>query len=147
MADPYALADADPVGLLLPWLAAHPKVQEVLGGPGHVSGAIEAPWPHLRISAGPGGDLRDMRWASEPNVSLELIGDPSGWPGPAALRRALLVCALAAKELVDQDPTPGQPVLCAVRPSGMVIDSPLETGQARWIFGLLLAIHPPQESP
>jgi len=147
MADPYALADADPVGTLLQWLTEHPKVQEVLGGPEHVSGAIEAPWPHLRVAAGPGGDMRDLTWATEPDVSLELIGDPSGWPGPAALRRMLLVCAIAAKELCDAPAVPGRPVVSNVRPSGMLIESPLATGQPRWILGLLITIHPPQESP
>lgn len=147
MADPYAIADADPVAVLQKWLTEHPKVQEVLGGPDRVSGAIEAPWPHLRVAAGPSGDMRDMTWAVEPDISLELIGDPSGWPGPAQLRRMLLVCALAAKEVVDRPAIPGEPVISSVRPSGMVIDSPLVTGQPRWVFGLLVTIHPPQEIP
>jgi hypothetical protein len=146
MADPYALADADPVAALLKWLTEHPKVQEVLGGPGHVSGEIEAPWPRLRVTSGPSGDLRDLTWAIEPDITLELIGDPSGWPGPAALRRTLLVCAIAAKELVDAPAVPGEPVIAAIKPSGLVIDSPLATGQPRWMFGLLVTIHPPQES-
>ncbi|AXI91311.1 hypothetical protein SAM9427_36680 (plasmid) [Streptomyces sp. ETH9427] len=146
MTDPYALADADPVAEVLRWLSEHPKVAEVLGGPGRVSGAVEAPWPHLRVAAGPSGDLRDLTWLTQPDVSLELCGDPSGWPGPAALRRALLVCALAARELPEQPTAPGRPVVSDVKPSGMLIESPLATGQPRWILGLLVTIHPAQES-
>ncbi|MER7937939.1 MULTISPECIES: hypothetical protein [unclassified Streptomyces] len=147
MTDAYALADTDPVAALLAWLSAHPVVTEALGGPGRVSGEMEPPWPHLRVTAGPGADLRDMTWLTEPDVSLELIGDPSGWPGPAAMRRTLLVCALAAKELVDTPHEPGQPVVAHIRPSGALIESPLANGQPRWMFGLIVSIHPPQETP
>jgi hypothetical protein len=141
----YALADTDPVAAVLAWLADHPKATEVLGGPGRVSGTVEAPWPRLRVTGGPGGSLGDLTWLTEPEVSLELYGDPSGWPGPAAMRRALLACALAAAELPEQPADPGQPVISHVRPSGLLIDSPLATGQPRWIIGLLIAIHPPTE--
>lgn len=147
MTGSYAIADADPVAAVLAWLAEHPKVREALGGPGHVSGALEAPWPHLRVTAGPGGDMRDLRWATEPEVSLELYGDPGGWPGPAALRRTLLACAVAAAEMPDVPTVPGESVVSGVRPSGMLIESPLATGQPRWIMGLLVTIHPPTETP
>ncbi|MFF4276123.1 hypothetical protein [Streptomyces sp. NPDC001536] len=140
------IADADPVAVVLAWLAAHPKVTEVLGGSGRVSGVREAPWPHLRVIPGAGGDLRNLEWATEPEVVLEVYGDPSGWPGPATLRRIALVCALAAKELVDQPAEPGRPVVSSVRPSGVLIDSPLADGQPRHLFGLLTTIHPPQET-
>ncbi|MGW0562951.1 hypothetical protein ACWDZ4_20585 [Streptomyces sp. NPDC003016] len=147
MSDTYAVADTDPVSVVLAWLAEHPKVQEALGGPGRVSGTREAPWPHLRVAPGPGGDLRNLRWATEPEVSLELYGDPGGWPGPAAMRRTLLVCALAATELPDAPFKPGQPVINHVRPSGVLIDSPLVTGQPRWLMGLLITLHPNTEAP
>jgi hypothetical protein len=139
------IADADPVTVVLAWLAEHPKVTAALGGPGRVSGVREAPWPHLRVAPGAGGDLRALEWATEPEVTLEVYGDPSGWPGPHALRQIALVAALAAKELVDQPAAPGQPVVSSVRPSGVLIDSPLADGQPRHIFGLLTTIHPPQE--
>ncbi|MFE1289627.1 hypothetical protein [Streptomyces sp. NPDC058751] len=140
------LADVDPVAVVLAWLAKHPQVTAALGGPGRVSGVREAPWPHLRVIPGVGGDLRDLEWVTEPEVILEVYGDPSGWPGPHALRRIALVCALATKELVDQPAGPGQPVISSVRPSGVLIDSPLADGQPRHIFGLLTTIHPPQET-
>ncbi|MFJ8301365.1 hypothetical protein ACIQ9R_36440 [Streptomyces sp. NPDC094447] len=139
----YSVADADPVAAVLAWLAKHPKVHEALGGPGHVSGIREAPWPHLRVTSGPGGDMRTLEWATEPEVTLEVYGDPGGWPGPAALRRIALVAALAAKELPDATAEPGQPVVTSVRPSGALIDSPLADGQPRHLFGLLVTVHPP----
>ncbi|WP_030372339.1 hypothetical protein [Streptomyces rimosus] len=145
--DAYALADADPVAAVLAWLAEHPKVTEVLGGPGHVSGTREAPWPHLRVALGPGGDLGNLSWRTEPEVSLELYGDPGGWPGPAALSRMLKMCAVAATELPDAEPAAGRPVIAGVRPSGVLLESPLETGQPRWVMGLLVTLHPNPETP
>ncbi|WP_330335714.1 hypothetical protein OHS33_38700 (plasmid) [Streptomyces sp. NBC_00536] len=146
MSDAYAIADADPVAVVLAWLAEHPKVTEVLGGPGRVSGAREAPWPHLRVALGPGGNLRDLTWLTEPEVSLELYGDPGGWPGPAALHRILKVCAVAASELATTAPIAGRPVVSSVRPSGVLLESPLETGQPRWVMGLLVTLHPNPET-
>ncbi|MER6616266.1 hypothetical protein [Streptomyces xantholiticus] len=142
MSDPYALADADPVSAVLAWLEQHPKVVEALGGPGRVSGIDEAPWPHVKVTHGPGGDMGRLEWATTPEVMLEVLGDPGGWPGKAELRRMALVCAVAAKELPDMDPQPPGPVISGVRPSGLLIWSPLATGQPRWLLGLLVALHP-----
>ncbi|WP_328333329.1 hypothetical protein [Streptomyces sp. NBC_00455] len=138
----FPLADADPVTALLTWLQKHPRVAEALGGPGRVSGIAEAPWPHLRISHGPGGDLRSLTWATEPEVMLEMYGDPGGWPGQAELRRIILLCATAATELPDAPHTSGQPVISGVRPSGTLLWSPLVDGQPRWLLGLLVTLHP-----
>ncbi|NEA53595.1 hypothetical protein G3I60_05340 [Streptomyces sp. SID13666] len=142
MTDAYALADADPVSAVLSWLAGHPKVADALGGPGRVSGVAEAPWPHLIVTHGPGGDLRDLTWATAPQVSLEIHGDPGGWPGRAELRRIILTCALAARELVDADPQPAGPVISGVLPTGQLIWSPLVDGQPRWLLGLSVTLHP-----
>ncbi|MFF4188102.1 hypothetical protein ACFYZ9_33400 [Streptomyces sp. NPDC001691] len=138
----YEIADADPVAAILAWLAEHPTVVEALGGPGRVSGTVEAPWPHLRVTPGATGDMRNLEWATESEVMLEVYGDPGGWPGPAALRRIALLSALAAKELTDAPSTPGQPVISRVRPSGVLIDSPLADGQPRTMFGLLVTVRP-----
>ncbi|RSS97255.1 hypothetical protein EF903_01670 [Streptomyces sp. WAC05292] len=146
MSDAYAIADADPVAVVLAWLAKHPKVTEVLGGPGRVSGAREAPWPHLRVALGPGGSLGDLTWLTEPEVTLEVYGDPGGWPGPAALGRILKICAVAAAELPSAPTAGGHPVVSGVRPSGALIESPLETGQPRWVMGLLVSLHPNPET-
>ncbi|MEW1700109.1 hypothetical protein ACIQCR_17125 [Streptomyces sp. NPDC093249] len=115
-----------------------------LGGPDRVSGISEGPWPHLRVCHGPGGDLRTLTWAIEPEVILEVYGDPGGWPGQAELRRILLVCATAAADFPGAPHSPGRPVVCGVRPSGMLVWSPLVDGQPRWLLGLLVAMHPEQ---
>ncbi|MEW1677833.1 hypothetical protein AB0O47_32045 [Streptomyces noursei] len=141
------LADVDPTAVVLSWLAAHPAVAKALGGPGRVSGIAEAPWPHLRVAPGPGGDMRSLEWAVEPEVTLEVYGDPAGWPGPAALRRIALVSALAVKELTEAPAVAGQPVVSSVRPSGALIEAPLADGQPRHVFGLLVAVHPPASTP
>ncbi|WP_413100913.1 hypothetical protein [Streptomyces sp. Inha503] len=142
MAAPLELADADPVSAILTWLQKHTRVTDALGGPGRVSGISEAPWPHLRVTHGPGGDMRTLTWATEPEVTLEAYGDPGGWPGQAELRRIILVCAAAAMELPDTPHTPGQPVISGIRPSGTLLWSPLVGGQPRWLLGLLVTLHP-----
>ncbi|MER5301303.1 hypothetical protein ABT039_17775 [Streptomyces lasiicapitis] len=142
MTVPYELANADPVSALLAWLRQHPRVAAALGGPGRASGIAEAPWPHLRVTHGPGGDMRTLAWATEPEVTLEVYGDPGGWPGQAELRRIILVCAAAATELPDAPHAPGQPVISGVRPSGTLLWSPLVDGQPRWLLGLLVTLHP-----
>ncbi|MEU5978435.1 hypothetical protein [Streptomyces sp. NPDC047315] len=141
MSEP-TLADADPVSVLLAWLQQHLVVADALGGPGRVSGILEAPWPHLRIDHGPGGDLRDLRWAIAPEVTLEAYGDPGGWPGKAELRRILLRCALAAQELVEAPHVPGRPVVSGIMPSGLLLWSPLVDGQPRWVMNLSVTLHP-----
>ncbi|OEJ21115.1 hypothetical protein [Streptomyces subrutilus] len=136
------LADADPVSELLAWLQQSTGVADALGGPGRVSGIPEAPWPHLVVTHGPGGDLRDLTWATSPEVTLELHGDPGGWPGRAELRRILLLCATAAKKVVEAPHVPGLPVISGIAPSGTLIWSPLVDGQPRWILTLAVTIHP-----
>ncbi|MEU3499242.1 hypothetical protein ABZ726_00190 [Streptomyces hundungensis] len=128
--------------MVLSWLAEHPTVAEALGGPGRVSGTVEAPWPHLRVTSGATGDMRALEWATESEVTLEVYGDPGGWPGPAALRRIALLSALATKELAAAASLPGRPVISRVRPSGVLIDSPLANGQPRTMFGLLVTLRP-----
>ncbi|MER6109383.1 hypothetical protein [Streptomyces hirsutus] len=136
------LEDADPVAVLLPWLQQSAQAADALGGPGRVSGIYEAPWPHLAISHGPGGDLRTLQWATEPEVTLEVLGDPGGWPGKAELRRILVRCATAAQGIVEAPHVPGRPVVNGVKPSGLLVWSPLVDGQPRWLMNLAVTLHP-----
>ncbi|MGW8387097.1 hypothetical protein ACWGMW_07800 [Streptomyces albidoflavus] len=137
-----ALADADPVSELLAWLQQSPGAAEALGGTGRVSGIAEAPWPHLRVTHGPGGTLGDLTWATTPEVTLEVYGDPGGWPGQAELRRVLLRCAQEAQALVGAAQPPGRPVVSSVMPSGLLVWSPLVDGQPRWLMNLAVTLHP-----
>ncbi|MFN1193378.1 hypothetical protein ACK03K_34505 [[Kitasatospora] papulosa] len=136
------IADADPVSAILAWLQEHPGVADTLGGPGRVSGIAEAPWPHLLVGHGPGGDLRDLKWATAPEVTLEVYGDPGGWPGRAELRRIILRCAQAAQELVEAPHVPGSPVISSITPSGVLLWSPLIDKQPRWLMNLSVVLHP-----
>jgi hypothetical protein len=140
---PGQIADADPVSALLPWLQQHPAVLAAFGGGEHISGISEDPWPHLVLSHGQAGDMRALQWATEPEVTLEVHGDPSGWPGQAELRRLVLTAAQAATELAGQPPiAPGGPIVSRVGPSGTLAWSPFANGQPRIICGLLIAIRP-----
>ncbi|MDH6628659.1 hypothetical protein M2271_006492 [Streptomyces sp. LBL] len=136
------LADADPVSVLLAWLQQSAEVADALGGPGRVSGISEAPWPHLVIGHGPGGDLRDLNWATAPEVTLEVHGDPGGWPGQAELRRTLVRCAQVVQGIVEAPQAPGLPVVNGVKPSGLLVWSPLVNGQPRWLMHLSVTLHP-----
>lgn len=135
-------AAADPLPVVLAWLRQHPTVLAAIGGPEHISGVMEAPWPHLRVTSGPGGDLRDMTWETVSEVTLEVYGDPSGWPGPAELRRLLLLAARVCVDIPHHDGATGHPVISDVGPSGVVAVTPLLTGQQRWTLGLLVTSHP-----
>lgn len=137
-------ADADPVSVLLDWLRAHPEAQDLVGGPEHYSGIMEAPWPHVVLSDGPGGSLRDLTWSAEPEVNVEVYSAPNGAPGSAELRRILVrvlrICRnLSEEQLVDFF----TPVVCRVRPTGGYQMQTLTNGQLRCSAGLLVAIHPP----
>ncbi|MFI1532044.1 hypothetical protein [Streptomyces griseus] len=136
------IADADPVSEVLAWLQQSTGAADALGGPGRVSGIPEAPWPHLLVGHGPGGDLRSLTWATEPEVTLEVWGDPGGWPGKANLRRILLHCAKAAQGLVEAPHVPGRPTIAGIKPSGLLLWAPLVDGQPRWIMNLAVTIHP-----
>jgi len=141
-ADPLKVAGADPVSATLAHLRANAEVTGAFGGLEHVSGMIEAPWPRLRVSAGPGGSLRNLRWDTAPEILLEAFSDPSGWPGHAELRRMIMLAAAALVRLPDQDPEPGGPVVSLVQPSGALAVSDLTAGGFRYSLTLQVVIHP-----
>lgn len=136
------LTATDPVAEAVAHLKSHPGVLSAFGGAEHISGVVEAPWPHLRVDLGPGGDLGDLLWATTVEVTLEVYDDPAGTRGKAALRALTLTAALALMELTDRVPTTGQPVISRVRPSGMVAFTPLASGQLRCTLGMLVTIRP-----
>lgn len=138
------LADADPVALVLTFLKAHQVTAAELGGPTNVSGIHEAPWPHLIVTEGPNGVIRDSLWSQEQEVILSLVGDPTGMPGKAELRRKLLrlvaaVCALPEVEVTD----PTKAVVSNVEPNGNVVYTPLTTGQPAYDATITVTVRPP----
>jgi hypothetical protein len=135
------LAAADPLPQVLAYLQAHPDLTDALGGPGRVSGLMEAPWPHLTVTPGPGGDMRRALWETVTSISLEAYGDPSGFPGIARVRQLVLLAVAATVEMPELAP-PGPAVICHVKPSGALAYAPLETGQPRWTAGILVTSHP-----
>ncbi|MEU9289132.1 hypothetical protein AB0D57_31790, partial [Streptomyces sp. NPDC048275] len=68
--------------------------------------------------------------------------DPGGWPGKAELRRILVRCAQIAQGIVEAPHTPGRPVINGVKPSGLLVWSPLVDGQPRWLMNLSVTLHP-----
>lgn len=138
------LSDADPVAVVLDWLKDHPDNIALLGGPEHVSGIAEGPWPQVVVSDAPAGDFRDFIWSAELGVTLEVIGHPNGTPGPAALRRLAVKQAGLVAQLPERDVTATDPVVSKVRSSGVAAWAPLTNGQPRFVLDLLLTIRPPR---
>lgn len=141
-------ADADPVAVVIDWLKGAPEVGVLLGGPERVSGQSEAPWPHLAVFDGPGGDLRDMRWDAEYEVSLELTGSPDNVEGDAALRRIMLgILAVVAHLPEEQVVYATTPVVSRVRPSGTYGWADMPSTQRRITSGVYVTIRPPSVVP
>lgn len=137
-------ADADPVAVVLAWLQNHPEAERLLGGPGHVSGVEEAPWPRLIVDGGVGGDLRTFTWDAEHEVTLTLVGDPTGAPGKAAMWSiALRILRLVADLPDQQEVDEYSPVVSKVRPSGVAVYQPRQNGQPAYNFGVFVTLRPP----
>jgi hypothetical protein len=139
------LGDADPVAIVLDWLKNHPRLGEVLGGPEHVSGISESPWPHLWCDDGPGGDLRTLDVA-EFEVLLHLTDAPNGATGPSLLSRKLRrLVAWLVQDLASDDALLDTPwgVVLRVRPSGTFAETSRSTGQPEYTAGILLVVAPP----
>ena len=141
------LSAADAVAIVHEWLRDHPDTLTILGGPEHVSGLPEAPWPHLVVSAAPGGNPRDFVWSSEQAVNLEVCGSPDGSPGQASLWRKAVQLAQRTKQLVDLEVDTTDPVVGRVGFSGVVNNAPTSAGQPRQTLGLLVVVHPPVSQP
>jgi hypothetical protein len=141
MSDLLAAADVDPVAAALAYLKAVPEVVDAFGGADHISGEIEAPWPRLRISDGPGGSLGNLRWATAPEIMLEVFGDPTGWPGKAEVRRLTMLAAAALVRLPEQDPPAPGPVVALVT-VGTLSETPLTSGQPHYSLTLSMVMHP-----
>lgn len=139
------LADADPVPVVLSHLRQHTGLLAEVGGDAdNITGIVEAPWPHVRIATAPGGDLRDMRWAAETAVLIEVFGDPAGKTGEAKLRRIAFTVLEAVKELEGADAAPGKPFIARVSAADVPASVPLTTGQRKWSATLRLVARPPR---
>lgn len=107
-----------PVAVALAWLQQHDGVLTGWGGVDHVDGRVRAPFPHLRVTAGPGGGLRDGLWVRDQEVRLEGYSALDGSPGEFVMSDLLLLAVGALMELQDRDHSPTDPVISRVRPVG-----------------------------
>lgn len=139
-----SFVDADPTALVYARLRAHPGVLAAFGSAEHITGLLEAPWPHLLVRAG-ADDVGDMvTSALSGEVTMEVWGHPDGREGRAALRRLLLVALEAVGALAQEDTPDGQPVVygvTVVQPPGPL---PLANGQERWAVTVAVTLNPPQ---
>lgn len=140
-----ALARADPIPLVMSYLAAHDQVSGALGTPGDASGRIgpgnAPPYPRVRLFETPSGSDGDLRRLISPELQVEVLGDLDGAPGKAELRRIAYLVLGALAELPDQPAPPGGPVVTAVLSSRAVAWLPEPTGQPRYLFGVRVYCH------
>lgn len=140
-----AFEDADAVAEVLTWLRQHPAAAAYLGDPPSISGELEPPWPHLIVTEGTGGDLREMQYGHEQEVEFQLVSHPTGAPGKAALRKAIVALMRAVTELPERDVTlASQAVVSRVKPSGTLHYDKLSTGQLQYTGSLSVTIRPGQ---
>lgn len=134
------LAAADGLAAALGWLQRHPRVTAFFAG---VGAENLPPYPLLRVRPTTSGGGRNLRWLLAPELTLESLGDLDGTPGSAALRRGLFIAVAALTELPAAPAQPGQPVVTHVEDAGGGGESPLPTGQPRWVMTVRLYVHPP----
>lgn len=141
-------SDVDPLAVVLAHLKNHPTITALLGGPEHVSGIHEAPWPHLIVTEGIASDLRQGDWEAEHEVAFQLLGHPTGAPGKAEVRRLAAKVLRVVLAMEDEtDPGSTDPVVSKTGPSGGFIWHPTAGGQPTYRFAARVTIHPPAELP
>ncbi len=135
-----SFSTADPIAEVVTYLQAHADVSTEFGG---VSTEIEAPYPHLRVTPAEGGSLGRMIWQHTAGVQLEAVGDPSGLPGMAELRRKLMVAVEAMGQLTEQDVVdPASSVVISVEAGAAPAWSPLPEGNPRWLATFVVGVRP-----
>ncbi|MGL5816651.1 MAG: hypothetical protein ACRCYR_03740 [Phycicoccus sp.] len=111
----------------------------------NVSGKIEAPWPRIAVRPSGASDLRDLAGGSiVTGVALEFVGPLDRSIGPAELWRRAMRVIREVHTFPDQPHSPGRPVMCDVRPSG-ITEQPLTSGQHRVTATVAVVIAPPQD--
>lgn len=139
------LTTTDPIAESIAWLQGHQRILDEFGGPEHVSGAVEAPWPHLVVSPTSDGDLGELRWRMVEAVTLEVWGDPRGTTGNARCRRLALIAAYALADIVNRPAAPGLAVVSFAVPTGVAVRTPQRNGQHRYTLGMRLTLHPARD--
>lgn len=138
------LADADAVAEVLTHLKGDTTLLASFGGsPANVSGLPEAPFPHIVVSPGAGGDLRELLASHEPEVLLEWYAPGDGSIGSADLWRVAMRTLTSLKQMPERVQPAGRPVVCDVRVTGGLTRTPLESGQLRWQATVNVTIAPP----
>ncbi|MBM0201918.1 hypothetical protein JNW90_01445 [Micromonospora sp. STR1s_5] len=138
-----SVAAVDVVALAVDVLKTSVVVGEKFGGPEHVSGLNEPPFPHLRVISLPGGDDGRLLWTVRRELQVEAWGHPDGRPGKAALHRLLYDAVIVLARLADDDHVPGRPVVVDAYTVGTARWAPdRASGQPCWAHRLLIVAHP-----
>lgn len=141
------LADANPVAAVLAHVKAYAADST---GPGsvdfgaaeHASDRLEGPWPHVAVTPGVAGDLRDGRWDAEHEVTLQVYADPEGTVGKFDLWQRTMRLVASCVTIPDLPRAPAGPVVVDVSPSSVDAWTPLISGQGCWTVSLFVVTHP-----
>lgn len=126
------LSTSDPVAEVIYHLNNDPAVEQALGGPGHVSGQPEDPFPHVVVTIGSTGQMIDLRSTIGHEVTVQLYGPMDRSMGPAEMWRILMVVLTSITRMSERDHIAGRPVVHNSRVQGGTPDQPLSTGQRRF---------------
>lgn len=138
------LVDADGVSEVLAHCKADADLLAALGGgPEHISGLNEGPYPHLVVSPGFGGDLRDLLAVHVAEVLVEVYGPLDGSVGSHDLWRILMRALVSIKGMPERAHVPGRAIVSGVTVIGGITRQPLESGQMRWQAITNVAVSPP----
>ncbi|WP_433542089.1 hypothetical protein ACQP10_38025 (plasmid) [Streptosporangium sandarakinum] len=137
------LADADPLGRIIPYLGGHPAVTAELGGPERVGPDNKPPYPRLLVSDAPGGSENLQAGLLGVPVRLEALGPLDGTLGKARLRRILYVALGVLAELPALPVGPDDVVITDVGSSVAGGYVPLADGRPRYVATVMVAAHAP----
>jgi hypothetical protein len=143
-----ALADADLVAVVIENLRTDTDVVTALTGSStgsavtQVTARNQPPYPHLRVLDPSGGDLR-TGWLISQMVQVEVLGDPDGSGGKAALGRLARIVSGVLLAMPTALHVAGVPVVTAVEIPGGIGWSPEPGGQPRYVMTAMVTGHPP----
>jgi hypothetical protein len=144
-----ALADADLVAVVMGHLRTDTDVVTALTGSpsgsavAQVSARNQPPYPHLRVLDVSGGDLRTGRWLFTQSIQVEILGDPDGSGGKAALGRLARIVVGALAIMPEAAHVTGKAVVSGIDFAGGLGWAPEPAGQPRYVLTVNVTGHPP----
>lgn len=140
----WFLADADPVGAAMGWLASGrfaDLLDSLRTGPGRQVGALnEPPFPRLQVAEA-NWDPRDFTGLSWMALRIDILGDPNGSTGKAVLSR-VAIAALEHLKAMREEPHVGGCTFTEVTGASLAWSPLPPTFQPRYVISPTLWFKP-----